>query len=459
MRVLGTTLVVVAALAALAAGAPPSVAQLPPVGGDPVRDILDELPPLPVEPPPLPELPLPDLPLPTPVPAPAPPAVAVPTPAPTRAPATAAATPAPAPAAPRGERARPGRPSRSAERAAAPALVSRPARRRDRGSAAPARPRPAAAPGVAAPPAGSRPAAARERAARGAGTAGPPSFASRVTDDVGEIIRSVPPALLWALGGIAAIAIGLAVNAYWQSRRRVALEAQRAELLDDIGLLSRALLPAMPAKLDGLAVSAAYRPADGPAAGGDFYDVFTIGEQRICVLLGDVSGHGRESVTQAALARYTLRTLLAAGHRPAEALARADVLLARDLRPDFVTVIACVYDPATGELTYAKAGHAPPIVLGTAHDPDAEEPAPPIGLGVGETWPEYRVQLGDGVSVCLFTDGLEDARVGDVRIGRAEVARMLAAHDVPDAGRLLGDLEGLADRVSDDTAAVVLSRR
>jgi serine phosphatase RsbU (regulator of sigma subunit) len=280
-----------------------------------------------------------------------------------------------------------------------------------------------------------------------------------VTDDVGEIIRSVPPALLWALGGIAAIAIGLAVNAYWQSRRRVALEAQRAELLDDIGLLSRALLPAMPAKLDGLAVSAAYRPADGPAAGGDFYDVFTIGEQRICVLLGDVSGHGRESVTQAALARYTLRTLLAAGHRPAEALARADVLLARDLRPDFVTVIACVYDPATGELTYAKAGHAPPIVLGTAHDPDAEEPAPPIGLGVGETWPEYRVQLGDGVSVCLFTDGLEDARVGDVRIGRAEVARMLAAHDVPDAGRLLGDLEGLADRVSDDTAAVVLSRR
>ena len=82
------------------------------------------------------------------------------------------------------------------------------------------------------------------------------------------------------------------------------------------------------------------------------------------MLLGDVSGHGRESVTQAALARYTLRTLLAAGHAPGEALARADVLLARDLQPNFVTVIAGVYDPATGELTYAKAGHAPPIVLG-----------------------------------------------------------------------------------------------
>jgi len=69
------------------------------------------------------------------------------------------------------------------------------------------------------------------------------------------------------------------------------------------------------------------------------------------------------------------------------------------------------------------------------------------------------VTLGEGVSVCLFTDGLADAQVGDTRIGRAEVERMLAAHDVPDAGRLIGDLEGLADRMGDDTAAVVLSRR
>ena len=204
----------------------------------------------------------------------------------------------------------------------------------------------------------------------------------------------------------------------------------------------------MPEGLGGVAVSAAYRPADGPAAGGDFYDVFTLGEERVCVLLGDVSGHGRESVTQAALARYTLRTLLAAGHPPAEALARADVLLARELQPNFVTVIAGIYDPATGELTYAKAGHAPPIVLGTAHDPDAEEPAPPLGLGVDGTWPEYRVRLGEGVSVCLFTDGLADAQVGDTRIGRAEVERMLAAHDVPDAGRLIGDLEGMADHMA-----------
>jgi sigma-B regulation protein RsbU (phosphoserine phosphatase) len=298
----------------------------------------------------------------------------------------------------------------------------------------------------------------RRAATRARKPSGKPSLPSRVADDVGELIAALPPAILWAILGSAGLALGLAGNAYWQSRRREALEVQRAELLDDIGLLSRALLPPVPEGLDGLTMSAAYRPADGPAAGGDFYDVFSLDDERIGVLLGDVSGHGRASVTQAALARYTLRTLLAAGYAPGETLARADALLARDLSPNFVTVIAAVYHRGTDELTYAKAGHAPPIVLGTSHDPDAEQPAPPIGLRFGDEWPQYTLQLCDGATVCLFTDGLEDAKVGASRVGRDEVARLLAAHDVPDAGRLIGDLEDLADHMPDDTAAVVFSR-
>ena len=151
----------------------------------------------------------------------------------------------------------------------------------------------------------------------------PPSFAAQVDGRcAARSSARCRPRSCGRWRASSAIAIALAINAYWQSRRRVALEAQRAELLDDIGLLSRALLPAMPEGLGGVAVSAAYRPADGPAAGGDFYDVFTLGEERVCVLLGDVSGHGRESVTQAALARYTLRTLLA-GRPPAGGGARA----------------------------------------------------------------------------------------------------------------------------------------
>ena len=113
----------------------------------------------------------------------------------------------------------------------------------------------------------------------------------------------MPAAVLWSLIGIALIALAMAGNAYRHSRRREAAEAHRAELLEDVGLLSSALLPPVPDALERLVVSAAYRPADGPAAGGDFYDVFALGGERVGVLLGDVSGHGRDSLTQAALAR------------------------------------------------------------------------------------------------------------------------------------------------------------
>ena len=281
----------------------------------------------------------------------------------------------------------------------------------------------------------------------------PPGLAG----DAIDLIEALPAAILWSILGIAAVALALAARAFRLARQRSALEEQRGVLLDDIGLLSRALLPPVP-ELDGLIVSAAYRPADGPAAGGDFYDVFTLDDDRVGVLLGDVSGHGRDSVTLAALARYTLRTLLTAGHGPGTALAEADRLLERDLRPRFVTVIAAVYDRRTTRLTYAKAGHAPPIVVGAPHDPDAETPACPIGVGVGSEWPEYHVDLADGVSVCLVTDGFEEARRDGARLGREEVERLVAAQERPDAACLLDDLGTLADQVCDDTAAVVVAR-
>ncbi len=430
-------LVLVAAMTA--APSPPAVdraaVQLPPLPDLPKVPELPQLPELP-DPPNRPVDP-PVTPAPTATPEPAA------TPAAVQAEA-AAATPAPTPT----QAATPTRPEASRRRAPSarrPAATRRPPRA---GRARPV---------VVNLPAPATPRRQPERAPVAA-AAGPPGPVAEIADDVIELVEALPDAVLWALLGISALALGLAGNAFWQSRRRIALEAQRAELLDDIGLLSSALLPTVPERLDGLAVSAAYRPADGPAAGGDFYDVFPLDGGRVGVLLGDVSGHGRDSLTQAALARYTLRTLLAAGHRPAEALARADCMLARELPPHFVTVVAAIYDPSKAELIYAKAGHAPPIVLGAAHDPDAEQPACPLGLGLGDSWPEYRIRLDAGVAVCLYTDGLEDARAAGRRIGREEVVRLLAAHPEPDASRLLADIGDRADLVSDDTAAVVLRR-
>ena len=218
-----------------------------------------------------------------------------------------------------------------------------------------------------------------------------------------EIADALPAGVLWALGILAALALWLAGSAFWQTRKRAALERQRATLLDDIGLLSAALLPPVFENLDGLTVSAAYRPADGPGAGGDFYDVFALEDGRVGVLLGDVSGHGRASLRHAALARFTLRTLLADGHPVGEALAHADPCRAH-LRPTSCRDRA-VY--ASMRLTDVRQGGHPRRSCRHPYDPGTRR-RPPIGLGFGGLAGVHVTWRRDPVP---FTDGLEDRRV------------------------------------------------
>src|SRR5581483_2383958 len=209
-----------------------------------------------------------------------------------------------------------------------------------------------------------------------------------------------PTAVLIALLAFAVIAAAMALNAYLQRRRARSLEGQRTALLSDVGVLQAALLPAVPENLGELAVSVAYRPAQGLAAGGDFFDVFSIPTDTTGIIIGDVSGHGRESLIHAALVRYTLRTLMGEGHPLPEVLARADRYLTGELGEGYATVIICCYEHATGELTWAKAGHEPPIIVG---EPDpVEEAAIPLGFGLGDRWPQFSRHLRAGERLCLF---------------------------------------------------------
>jgi len=152
---------------------------------------------------------------------------------------------------------------------------------------------------------------------------------------IARLVKVLPAAVLTALLAFAVVAAAMALNAYLQRRRARSLAGQRAALLSDVGVLQAALLPAVPASPGELDVSVAYRPAQGLAAGGDFFDVFTLSPERTGIIIGDVSGHGRESVIHAALVRYTLRTLMGEGHPFPEVLARADRYLTGELGDGF----------------------------------------------------------------------------------------------------------------------------
>ncbi len=264
----------------------------------------------------------------------------------------------------------------------------------------------------------------------------------------------LPTAVLFALIAFAVIAAAMTLNAYLQSRRARSLAGQRAALLSDVGVLQAALLPAVPERIGELHVSVAYRPAQGLAAGGDFFDVFALSPDSTGIMIGDVSGHGRESLIHAALVRYTLRTLMGEGHPLPEVLARADRYLTGELGDGFATVIICRYEHATGELTWAKAGHEPPIVAG---EPDHEEQAAtPLGLGLGDTWPEFTRCLESGDRLCLFTDGLVEARRQGAYLGRAHL-RSVVEQELS-AQAIVERVQADSDECPDDLAAVLISR-
>ncbi|HME02882.1 MAG TPA: PP2C family protein-serine/threonine phosphatase [Solirubrobacteraceae bacterium] len=257
----------------------------------------------------------------------------------------------------------------------------------------------------------------------------------------------------------------LLLVAWFGTRARLAalrarrLERQRVTLLGDLDAMQAALVPDVPARLGGLAVSVAYRPAEGPAAGGDFYDLFVPEPGKVAIMLGDVAGHGHQALTQAALTRYTLRAYLQAGLEPRAALALAGRVLGDPMSERFATVAAGVYDARSGTLTYALAGHPPPILHGMpARDPLTVCSSPPIGWDRPTGHRQTTVSLPAGAAACFFSDGLIEARCDGELLGRERLSGILNELGNPPRARdLLARVRASAEGAPDDMVACVLS--
>jgi PAS domain S-box-containing protein len=218
--------------------------------------------------------------------------------------------------------------------------------------------------------------------------------------------------------------------------------------------LQRAVLPDALPRIAGLDLAARYLPTTvGLDVGGDWYDVFAFGDGRVGLAVGDVVGHNLAAASVMGQVRGLLRGYAMDKTDPAAVLNATDSALERLLPDTLATVVYAVLDIATGQLSYASAGHPPPACVTPAGEVgylDAE-PDAMLGLGAGFTT-RYR-QLAAGSTLLFYTDGLIEDRRRDLSDGLARLAGVMghdAAHSAEQTcAAVLTAMVGTAARADD----------
>ncbi|MFG1605204.1 SpoIIE family protein phosphatase [Actinoplanes sp. NPDC049265] len=254
---------------------------------------------------------------------------------------------------------------------------------------------------------------------------------------------------LMALAGLSAQALQRAL--LYETSSSIATELQHA------------LLPARLPDTPGLRHAARYLPwTRGTEVGGDWYDIITIRDGVVGVVVGDVAGHNTAAAAAMGQVRDALRAYALDGHRPSAVMERTGRLI-RDIGLD--TFATCCYlelEVTTGAVTGVLAGHPPPLLR---HGGQTSFLALPPGAPLGtQRVPAYRdtsFVLPSGATLLLYTDGLVEDHQHPLDLGLDELRRALRAAPSTDPTKIIdhilaGDVGPRPRR--DDVAMLCLTR-
>ncbi|MER7780099.1 SpoIIE family protein phosphatase [Streptomyces sp. NPDC096191] len=212
--------------------------------------------------------------------------------------------------------------------------------------------------------------------------------------------------------------------------------------------LQRALLTELPSPA-GLGLAARYLPAThGLNIGGDWYDAFSQPDGGVITVVGDVTGHGLRAAVMMSQLRTALRAYAVDGGSPGRLLTRLHTFL-HHLQPDlFATAVIARFHPDDPTLTWAAAGHPPPVL----RTPDGQvrilddKPGAMLGIPLRQEIADHTVPLTPGSTLALYTDGLVERRAQGIDPGIGRLADALGSFA---PAKLETDLEGAADGLLD----------
>lgn len=231
------------------------------------------------------------------------------------------------------------------------------------------------------------------------------------------------------------------------------------------------MLPAEVPHKDEIEVESVYFPSS--LLGGDYFDLFPIGDRKVGMVVADVSGKGASAALIMAACRTALRMQATEASSPAEVLVQVNRIIQADMPENmFISIIYGVMDLDTDVVMLAVAGHEPAIVWhGSGRVPELI-PSSTLALGLdsgelfGETLVEHRLVLGEKDMLVLYTDGITEALdENDREFGREcflDAIRSAADGSLAEVMQSVGDeIDAHCGRrdSSDDRTLLLLRRR
>jgi PAS domain S-box-containing protein len=255
--------------------------------------------------------------------------------------------------------------------------------------------------------------------------------------------------------------------------RRAATSIENARLYGDRNYVARtlqeSLLPPHLPEVPGIELAGLYRPVgEGNEVGGDFYDVFELGEGTWAIVIGDVCGKGAAAAALTALTRYTLRAIASVERPPSEILRELNDAILRqrsDGRFCTVTYARLTRTPGGARIDMASGGHPLPLVVREGGGAETVgEPGTLLGVVPDPKLRDLTLELSPGDAFVLYTDGVTEAGAPDRLLAPDDLADALARGPSTAPAELAACLERVAVEASDgdphdDIAVVALQVR
>jgi phosphoserine phosphatase RsbU/P len=243
------------------------------------------------------------------------------------------------------------------------------------------------------------------------------------------------------------------------SKRR---DAKQQREFEEARLIQRGLLPTSMPHVPGLDLAFSWQPANG--VGGDCFDALLFGTNAVGLSIADVAGKGVPAALLMSNLQAAVRAFAQDGSVPSSVCASVNRLLCRNMVPGrFVTFCYARIDVAAGRITYANAGHNPPLLIRADGSVGYLSPGGTVlGVFVESAYEQGEFPIGSGDRLVFYTDGITEGRnalgdeYGEDRLADAALRlRSLPAQEMLTA--LLGEVTAFNNATFEDDATLIVA--